>query len=211
MSRALAQRSNAEWLEALQGQGDDHAVALDELQSYLRRALARMLSARGLRDEDLKDIVQETMARLLASHASFRGDSAFTTWATAVATRVGFTELRRRGGRERGTEAFEEVCEEALVPNSLDGPSMDEALGRKQLFSALGRAIERDLTDRQKKVVLAELRGLSTIEIAERMDTTQNALYKVAHDARKKLRAALIAAGFSPDVILEYLSGGTAG
>ena len=37
------------------------------------------------------------------------------------------------------------------------------------------------------------------IEIAERMNTTQNALYKLTHDARKKLRQALLDAGFTAE------------
>ena len=59
------------------------------------------------------------------------------------------------------------------------------------------RVIAEDLTERQRTAILAELRGVPTIEIAERMGTNQNALYKLVHDARKKLRRALLDAGFS--------------
>ena len=62
---------------------------------------------------------------------------------------------------------------------------------------ALRDAIERDLTPRQRAAVLGELAGMPTAVLAEQLGTNANALYKLHHDARLRLRAALEERGFS--------------
>ena len=49
-----------------------------------------------------------------------------------------------------------------------------------------------ELTERQRTAMLAILQdGLPLSEVAERMDTNPNALYKLVHDARQRLRQRL--------------------
>jgi len=66
-------------------------------------------------------------------------------------------------------------------------------------MDALRHAIATQLSERQRVAILAELRGVPTVEIAERLGSNQNALYKLTHDARKKLRTALVADGFTAE------------
>ena len=56
-------------------------------------------------------------------------------------------------------------------------------------------------------MIVAELQGIPTIEIAEHLGTNQNALYKLGHDARRKLRAALNDAGFTGEHIHDAVGG----
>ena len=70
---------------------------------------------------------------------------------------------------------------------------------RPNLFlSAPSRtAPRRDLTERQRTVLVAlAVEGVSIDVLAERLQTTRGALYKTLHDARQRLRAALVAYGF---------------
>ena len=46
------------------------------------------------------------------------------------------------------------------------------------------------------------LEGMPIAEVARRMGTNQNALYKLLHDARKKLKLRMEAAGLSPQEVL---------
>jgi RNA polymerase sigma-70 factor (ECF subfamily) len=39
-------------------------------------------------------------------------------------------------------------------------------------------------------------------EVAKRMDTNRNALYKLLHDARKQMRKLLMAEGITPQDVL---------
>ena len=54
----------------------------------------------------------------------------------------------------------------------------------------------RDLTPHQRRVVLALLVEEVPIDVlADRLGSTRNALYKTLHEARRRLRAALIDSG----------------
>jgi len=204
------ERSNAEWLELLR-QPAACASAVRELGDYLRRGLARVLrERRDLQEHDLDDIVQETLLRIVGSLDRFRGDSRFTTWALAVGTRVAFSELRRRKVRRRECESFEALSEALRLPDAHPEPAPQDVAERHDLLHVLRHSIQHALTERQRLAVAAELAGIPTLEIAERLGTNQNALYKLHHDARKKLRAALEAAGFAREDVQRRLAQETA-
>ena len=208
MEHRLTKRSNREWITALRGEQVGGHTAVAELTAYLRRVLARILGRRDdVGPDDVNDLAQEALLRVVQTMDSFRGDSAFTTWATSVATRTAFTELRRRRVRATVQADFEAVEHDALARADGD-PAIDVGSSPPAWVEALERAIESRLTERQRVVILAELRGLPTIAIAEQLGTNQNALYKLAHDARKKLRASLLADGFTAEEIHEYAGDG---
>ena len=54
-----------------------------------------------------------------------------------------------------------------------------------------------ELTDNRREALLAELAGLPLEEIGRRMGRNRNAIYKLTHDARKRLKQGLEAAGYS--------------
>jgi len=202
VKKDLARRANEAWVEALRGQGTECAEAVGELEAYLGRILGKAMRGR-LPSQDVAELVQESLVRVAESLDSFRGDSAFTTWAASVAMRVAFTELRRRSVRERELDAFGAVEDEVRALASPSTPSPDEAVSRADLLAALRNAIATRLTERQRIAVLALLRGVPTVETARRLGTNQNALYKLMHDARKRLRQALLEGGFSADSLHE--------
>ncbi len=200
MENRVPQRPNATWIAAFQGRAGDRP-ALAELETYLQRVIAKV--ARTFTAEERDDLVQETFARIVKNLEAFRGESAFTTWAAGVATRVAFTELRRRKAQQERAGEYE-ALEGELAKLPSPSPAPDQQLERSDILMTLQRAIHDELTDRQRTAILAELRGLPTIEIAERMQINQNALYKLTHDARKKLRRSLIEAGFRGDSLMSF-------
>ena len=198
VARSLKHRSNHDWIAALGSSPGGDEAALSELQEYLRRVFGKLVGGH-LNHDDIDDLIQETLARVVESLSSFRGDSAFTTWVTGIATRTAFSELRRRRVRASRSDNFAEAQDEARQMADPRGFPADESLARRDLLEALRCAIGHSLTERQRVVVLAELAGVPTVEIAERMGTNRNALYKVAHDARRRLRQALLDGGFSAE------------
>jgi RNA polymerase sigma-70 factor (ECF subfamily) len=60
---------------------------------------------------------------------------------------------------------------------------------RERVRAALRNAIDNELTPRQRAVLVAELQGMPHAEIAKELRMNRNALYKLAHDARKKVVA----------------------
>lgn len=203
MENRLNQRPDEEWIAALRGESMESRVAIEALRAYLLRALRKILRNHDyLTDHDFADLAQEALLNLVKYLHTFRGDCAFSTWATSVATRVAFTELRKRGARDKGQRVFEEARQHALAV-----PSAEDVVSKHHLLKALSDAVESELTERQKIAILASLRGIPTVELARQLGTNQNALYKLVHDGRKKLRAALIAVGFTPDLIRESVEG----
>jgi RNA polymerase sigma-70 factor (ECF subfamily) len=173
-----------------------------ELREVLRRGLRRALSGRAAADDGfIEDMTQEGVLKVLAGLTTFRGDSRFTTWAITVAVRVAFTELRRARWRDVSLDRLVEDAP-ALRPTAppAGAPSQD---ARQAVLAEMHRVVETGLTDRQRQALVAELRGMPQAEIAAQMGLTRNALYKLTHDARQKLKHRLEAAGIDGDEVRE--------
>ena len=186
----------------MKGECEEGASLLADLSVYIQRFLGSTLARRAIPDDDLADLTQETMAQLVGSLHSFRGDSALPTWAASVATRVAHTELRRRAAREAKHAAFHEAQSDALAQGASVAALADGSV-RDEVITELRAAIDEDLTDRQRVATLALLRGIPTIEIAEQLGSNQNAVYKVVHDARLKLLSSLQRRGVTVDKLGE--------
>jgi len=181
---------------------DSMAENPEELRNYVRRGLRRAIS--GVDDAEIEDFTQEALLRILRRRDSFKGESRFSTWAMAVALRVAFSALRRRRYRERVVDIDTELAESvASLTSDVPDPQRDSE--RADLLSTLRRAIAEDLTERQRGAVLGELQGVPSEALAERLGINRNALYKLHHDARKKLKGAIVAAGFSPADVVDVL------
>ena len=179
--------------------GDDEA-AVAELREALRRGLRRALTGRAAADDGfIEDMTQEGVLKVLGGLTTFRGDSRFTTWAITVAVRVAFTELRRARWKDVSLDRLVEDAP-ARLPTAPPAYAPSQA-ERQVILATMHRVVETDLTDRQRQALVAELRGMPQGEIAAQMGLTRNALYKLTHDARQKLKLGLEAAGIDPDEV----------
>jgi len=74
---------------------------------------------------------------------------------------------------------------------------------RQDVLDRINKAFEEALTTRQRSALEAVvLEGVPMDVVAERMDTNRNALYKLVHDARRKLRTYLEEQGLSMEYIM---------
>ena len=186
----------------LRGPNPDGALA--DLYDLLVRGLRASLGSYGGGvDANAEDFAQEALIKITGNLDSFRGESRFTTWAQKIAVNVALTELKRRrwldvslqemfarrGADDRGP------AESQLTPEQL-------AL-QDTVLQELRRMVDEELTDRQKEAIVAViLEGMPISEVAKRMGTNPNALYKLLHDARRRLKWRMEAAGFSPQEVL---------
>ena len=195
-------RDNQTWLAHLGGTGPDQQAALSDLREALLRGLRRALSHRaGAGDEFLEDVVQDALVRILERLPQFEGRSRFLTWAMSVAIRVAMSELRRR--RWKDVSLDEVVAGGGLTPGRVivDEPGPDAQWQREAILAAVHEVIRTGLTEKQRSALLAELRGMSQDEIARQLGSNRNAIYKLTHDARKRLKRGLEAAGFTAEDI----------
>jgi RNA polymerase sigma-70 factor (ECF subfamily) len=200
----VTQRTNEEWLSALRGPQRDEALA--DLRRILLRGLRVALSSKGrLSDDDLDDFVQDALLRILDALDSFRGEARFTTWAYKIAIRVALSELRRRRWRDVSFDDLAPGSDGLFVPQTIVDPEVtpEQQAIQQEVLRTLRRAIANDLTEKQRQaLVAARVHGMPLDEIARRMDTNRNALYKLLFDARQRLQKSLLARGLPPDDIL---------
>lgn len=190
-------RDNETWLADLRSDGAVQKAALVDLRDALVGGLRRALSSRGAVDDGLvEDAAQDALVRILDRLEQFQGRSRFVTWATSIAIRVAMSELRRLRWRNISLNdvfAREDVpSRRAFEPTT--GP--DVHAERAALLDAMHAAIRDELTERQRAALLAELKGMPQDEIARHLGSNRNAVYKLTHDARKRLKRVLEAAGY---------------
>lgn len=202
----MRERTNEEWLAELRGPERDQALA--DLRVLLVRALRAALSGRVRRglNETAEDFAQEAMIKIMAGLDTFRGESRFTTWAQKIAVLTAATELRRKRWRdvslqevldryETGSPAADRLADEQPTP---EGLTM-----RQTMLATLRRLVQEELTHRQREAMVAVMfQGMALEEAARRMGTNRNALYKLMHDARKRLKKRMEAEGFSAQDVL---------
>ncbi len=157
-------------------------------------------------DSFLEDCSQDSLLRVLDKLDQFDGRSQFATWATTIAIRVALGQLRRSRWKD---VSLSDLVHAADVPSrneTTDDWAPDAQMQRRELLEALTTSIHRDLTDRQRTALLAELKGMPQDEIAEQLGSSRNALYKLTHDARKKLKERLEVAGFTAEDLVATLA-----
>jgi RNA polymerase sigma-70 factor (ECF subfamily) len=178
--------------------------ALADLYDLLVRGLRAALGGYGGGVEaNFGDFAQEALIKITGNLDSFRGESRFTTWAQKIAVNVALTELKRRRWRDVSLQELF-ARREAADRGPADSRLTTEQLAlQTTVLQELRRIIDKELTDRQREAVVAViLEEMPISEVAKRMATNQNALYKLLHDARKKLKRQMEAAGISPQEVL---------
>jgi RNA polymerase sigma-70 factor, ECF subfamily len=200
-------RTNDQWLADLQGPQPEAALA--DLRTLLVRGLRFVVLPRldGRGGEDLiEDFAQESLLKIRHKLHTFRGESQFTTWAQKVAVRVAFTELRRKRWQDRSLEEMTISAEgDPINPLLLadDAPSPEEQASQKAMLTLLHRILDEELTPRQREVLeRLMVNGEPIEEVVVAMETNRNALYKLVHDARLRLRRGLANHQLTPDEVL---------
>jgi len=207
---AMNKRTNEEWLADLRAGGDQQAGALEDLRAIILRglpyAIAGRLNPNSPESEALvEEVVQETLMRVLEHLDTFEGRSQFTTWAHKIAVRAALTELRRVRWREVPLPEMDMNDDEDNSYRELPDrqASPEDQVDRKEMMKRVNRIIMEELTDKQRKALMAvAMQGFPLEEAARRLGTNRNALYKMMHDARLRLKKRLEKEGLTPQEVL---------
>lgn len=208
-------RTNEEWLADLRADGSQQAAAIEDLRLRLKRSILYYLShdrsdLRTLSTQELDrmadDLAQDATLRVIDNIENFRGESKFTTWANRIAVRLAISDLRR--ARYKDFSLDDLTAEGELIPDSASTtsdalPTPERAVEQSDVLAKINKALEDALTDRQYRALVAvALEGVPMDVVAEQLGTNRNALYKLLHDARRKLRVHLEAQGLSTDYMM---------
>lgn len=222
MTEHSTARANQNWLDDLQSDGPQRADALEDLRQRLVRGVYFYLRndrsdlsnlVREEIEQMAQDFVQDALLKILDNLHTFRGESKFTTWAAKIATRVAISELRRARHKDYSLEHLTIDGElkpsiTSLAISPAEGPQPENYAERQNVLAAIDYAIQNILTERQRIALTAyTIDGVAIEEIADRLNTNRNALYKLIHDARVKLKHHMLEQGLDVDYILEVFSG----
>jgi RNA polymerase sigma-70 factor (ECF subfamily) len=205
-----SKRSNSEWNEHLNSDGDEKEEALKDLRAVIVRGLPYALSswlspADPQFDDLIEEVAQETLLRVLTHMHTFEGRSQFTTWVQKIAVRLAITELRRKRWQDTSLDGLLEVEGTTIGTRLMVDPSPSPELITEQseMMEQIQRLIKEELTEKQSKVMMAiRVHGMPIEEVAKRMDMTRNALYKLLHDARIRLKKRMEEEGLTPEDVL---------
>ncbi|GJQ52597.1 MAG: DNA-directed RNA polymerase sigma-70 factor [Anaerolineaceae bacterium] len=206
----MTARTNEQWIADLKDNGAARETALGDLRAIVQKglpyALSRWLSPNQPQFNSLvEEVTQETLLRVLSQIDTFEGRSQFTTWVHKIAVRIALTELRRKRWRDSSLDELAEN-EDAppplgLLADSQAGP--ETSAERADMLARVKRIIEEDLTDRQREaLILLGVRDMPVETVARKLKTNRNALYKLLHDARVRLKQRLLAEEIAPNDVL---------
>lgn len=211
----MTTRSSEEWLTALSG-GDEQEYerALHDLRDYLLRAALVYLTQQ--REEltswntaDIRDLAenfaQEALLDIQDNLDGFRGDSKFTTWCYRFVINRAASELRRRRYHDLSLDRLRE--EEPAAYQRMFGTtaaaSPELRAERRMLLRLLREIVAEKLSEKQRLAVVGVyLRGYPMDAVAAALGLSRNALYKLLHDARKRIKQELHARHYTQGDIL---------
>lgn len=211
----MTERTNEQWVADLRGETDGQKSALEELRKRLQRSVYYYLSQdrsdlRDLAPKELQamagDMAQDAVLRVMANLDSFRGESRFTTWANKVAVRLAISTLRRARYKNFSLDDLTADGDFLSAQTNLISdapPTPEHAAERDDVMRKIDEAMRAALTDRQYQALVAvALENVPMDIVAEQLGTNRNALYKLVHDARRKLKAHLESQGLSTGYML---------
>jgi RNA polymerase sigma-70 factor, ECF subfamily len=170
------------WLARCQ---DGELAAFTELFAACEGRVYR-LAVTILEDaQDAEDITQEVFLRVFRNIQSYQGQSAFTTWLTAIVVNACRDQLRRRKLRQAISL---EWLRQRSDPQAAELADVAEERWKKKTLWA---HVKRMDDAYRLPVILFYHEGLSANEVAETLNLPVETVYSRLNTARKMLRATL--------------------
>jgi len=142
------------------------------------------------REEDARDVCQETFLRAFRALKGFRGQAKFSSWLYRIAINL-CRDWMRRERRTPVMQAPEDVDLMDLAAASGPSESIEDRIGRNDLSRAVERAMAVLPEEQRAAIVLKEYHGLTFQEIADLvgcpLSTVKTRLYQGLTVLRREL------------------------
>ena len=163
----------------------DSAAFEQIIESYQRRVVTTAWRMLGNR-EDARDAAQEVFLRVYKYIRGFRSDQDFTAWLYRITMNVCRDQIRRR--RRDQLSSFEAEQEIGSFDDLVSSENVEAALIRSQQRAMIVEALGT-LSDKERAaVVLRDLEGLDTAEVARVLGSTQTTVRSQISSARAKIK-----------------------
>lgn len=186
-SRAVESDRDRELI--LRAQRGDGPAFAELVERHQRRAFSIALGL--VRDEqDASEIVQEAFLRVYRGLDAFNGAASFFTWLYRIVKNLSIDLMRRPSWqRELADELAGEQVDALFLGRFANTP--EDTLRRRELASAVGRAIEALPSYHREVILMREVEGLSYEEMAVAAGVSKGTIMSRLFHARKKLQRAL--------------------
>jgi RNA polymerase sigma-70 factor (ECF subfamily) len=142
------------------------------------------------REEDARDVTQETFLRAFRALSGFKGDAKFSSWLYRITVNL-CRDWIRKERRTPVVAAPEGVDVEQLVADRAPAESIEELAARAELSREVAKAMQRLPAEQRQAIILKEYHGLTFQEIADLMkcplSTVKTRVYQGLSTLRKQL------------------------
>jgi RNA polymerase sigma-70 factor (ECF subfamily) len=168
------------------------------IEAFVRTNSGRLLAvARRMlgNDADAQDAVQDAFLNAFRSLDSFHGEARLSTWLHRILVRAALMKLRRR--RRKPETSIDDLLPKfhakghAIEPAVDSGASPTEALERQEARDQVRAAIDRLPENYRTVLVLRDIEGMGTEEVAHMLGESSAAVKTRLHRARMALRSLL--------------------
>lgn len=175
--------------EAIERAKAGDAGAFEALYAMHKRRVYSLCLRMVSNTAEAEDLAQEAFLQLFRKIATFRGESAFSTWLHRLSVNVVLMHLRKKGLNEVSLD-------ELMEPQQEDGPKKDVGAKDNVLAGSIDRVnLERCIESLPPGYriifVLHDIEGYEHNEIAEMMGCSIGNSKSQLHKARMKLRDLL--------------------
>ena len=145
------------------------------------------------REEEARDVAQETFLRAFRALKGFKGQAKFSSWLYRITLNL-CRDWIRREKRAPVAQAPEGMDLVELAGEATPAETIEQLVGRRQLGRAVSRAMAVLPEEQRTAIILKEYHGLTFQEIAELLDcplsTVKTRLYQGLTVVRKQLQQA---------------------
>jgi RNA polymerase sigma-70 factor (ECF subfamily) len=145
------------------------------------------------REEEARDVAQETFLRAFRALSGFKGQAKFSSWLYRITLNL-CRDWIRRERRTPLVQAPEGIDIVELAGEAVGAESVDELVSRKELGRAVAKAMALLPEEQRTAIILKEYHGLTFQEIADLLDcplsTVKTRLYQGLTVLRRQLQRA---------------------
>jgi len=142
------------------------------------------------REEDARDVCQETFLRAFRALGGFKGQAKFSSWLYRITLNL-CRDWIRRERRQPLAQTPEGVDLVELAGEGADVDSVEDLVARKEIGAAVSKAMALLPEEQRTAIVLKEYHGLTFQEIADMLDcplsTVKTRLYQGLTVLRRQL------------------------
>jgi RNA polymerase sigma-70 factor (ECF subfamily) len=155
------------------------------------------------REEDARDVAQETFLRAYRALGGFKGQAKFSSWLYRITLNL-CRDWIRRERRQPIAQVPEGVDIVELASEATPSESIEDLVARREISQAVARVMAGLPEEQRTAIILKEYHGLTFQEIADMLDcplsTVKTRLYQGLTVLRRQLGRTGMSNGFSNHV-----------